>query len=123
MKVNSSQSNLIEIRPLTVENVSPYGWLLGKSIRLDSSIPTFTSVEITYRNQQRAVTSLEVHRLTQQAIVPLTGEIVHVVAGHPSRRIAGRRQHERSACLWVRGFACAPVAGIPREWTRLKLLA
>ena len=36
---------------------------------------------VTYRNRQRAVTSLEVHRLTQQAIVPLTGEIIHVVAG------------------------------------------
>ncbi len=36
---------------------------------------------VTYRNRERTVTSLEVHRLTQQAIVPLTGDIIQVVAG------------------------------------------
>jgi len=36
---------------------------------------------VIYRNRERAVPSLEVHRLTQQVIVPLTGEITHVVAG------------------------------------------
>jgi len=101
MKLNSSQPNLIDFQPLTVENFSPYGWLLGKSIRRDASIPAFSNGEIdfrqehlfdpgvggetevlwvTYRNRQRAVSSLEVHRLTQQVIAPLTGEIIHVVA-------------------------------------------
>ncbi len=98
----SSQHKLIDVLPLTVENFHPYGWLLGKSIRLDGSIPAFSDVEIdfweehvfnpgaegktevlwvTYRNRHRAVTSLEVHRLTEQAIVPLNGEIIHVVGG------------------------------------------
>ena len=97
----SSQHKLIDFQPLTVENFSPYGWLLGKSIRLDGSIPAFSNAEIdfwqehifdpgtggetevlwvTYRSRQRAVTSLEVHRLTGQAIVPLTGEITLIVA-------------------------------------------
>jgi ureidoglycolate lyase len=101
MTENSSRLNLIDVRPLTVENFHSYGWLLGKSIRLDGSIPAFSNAEIdfwqehmfdpgvggetemlwvTYRKQQRAVTSLEVHRLTQQAIVPLTDDIIQVVA-------------------------------------------
>jgi ureidoglycolate lyase len=102
MKGNSSQPNLIDVRPLTVEKFRPYGWLLGKPIRMDGSIAAFSNSDIdfwqehifnpgiggetevlwvTYRNRQRAVTSLEVHRLTQQAIVPLSGQIIHVVAG------------------------------------------
>jgi ureidoglycolate lyase len=92
----------IEIQPLTVDNFRPYGWLLGKTIRLDGSIPAFSNAEldfwhehifdpgiagetevlwVNYRNTQREVSSLEVHRLTHQAIVPLTGEIIQVVAG------------------------------------------
>jgi ureidoglycolate lyase len=102
MNDNSSHANLIDVQPLTTENFRPYGWLLGKTMKLDSSIPAFSNSEtdfwqehvfdpglggeievlwVNYRNRQRAVTSLEVHRLTQQVIVPLTGEIVHVVAG------------------------------------------
>jgi ureidoglycolate lyase len=102
MKLNSPEPSLIDFQPLTVENFSPYGWLLGKPIRLDGGIPAFSNVEIdfreehvfdsgvggetevlwvTYRNRQREVTSLEALQLTQQAIVPLTGEIIHVVAG------------------------------------------
>jgi ureidoglycolate lyase len=86
---------------LTAEHFRPYGWLLGKGISPDSSLPAFKSSEIEfcqehlfdpgpqgeievlwviYRNRSRQVPSLEVHRLTQQAIVPLTAEIIHVVA-------------------------------------------
>jgi ureidoglycolate lyase len=101
MKLNSSQPNLIDFQSLTVENFSPYGWLLGKTIRLDGSTPAFSAAEIEfwqehifdpgaggetevlwvrYRNRQREVYGLEVHRLSQQALVPLTGEIIQVVA-------------------------------------------
>ncbi len=96
------EPNLIDFQPLTVETFRPYGWLLGKPIRMAASIPAFSEVEIdfweehvfdpgvggetevlwvAYRNRQREVTSLEAHRLTQQAIVPLSGDIIHVVAG------------------------------------------
>jgi ureidoglycolate lyase len=102
MKLNSSEENLIEVRPLTIENFGPYGWLLGKAIRLDGGIPAFSNVEIdfrhehifdpgvggetevlwvNYKNRQREVSRLEVHRLSQQAIVPLSGEIIQIVAG------------------------------------------
>jgi len=77
----SSQHNLIDSQPLTVEDLRPHGWLLGKSIRLDGSIPALSNAEIdfwqehifdpgvggetevlwvTYRNRQRAVSSMEV---------------------------------------------------------------
>jgi ureidoglycolate lyase len=92
----------IDIQPLTIDNFRPYGWLLGKAIRLDGSIPAFRNAEmdfweelifnqgaggetqvlwVNYRDRSREVSRLEVHRLTQQAIVPLTGEIILVVAG------------------------------------------
>ena len=36
---------------------------------------------VSYKNRLREVSNLEVHRLSQQAIVPLTGAIIQVVAG------------------------------------------
>ncbi|MXQ10724.1 ureidoglycolate hydrolase [Microvirga makkahensis] len=35
---------------------------------------------VTYSDASRVITRLEVHHLTQQAVVPLTGEIIQVVA-------------------------------------------
>src|SRR5271169_6147389 len=102
MRDDRSQVSLIDIQPLTVDNFRSYGWLLGKTIRPNGSIPAFSSAEtdfwqehifnpgiagetqvlwVNYRNRHREVSRLEAHRLTQQAIVPLTGEILHVVAG------------------------------------------
>jgi ureidoglycolate lyase len=93
---------MIDIQPLTADNFRPYGWMLGKTILLEGSIPAFRNPEtdfwqehifdpgiggetevlwVKYRNSQHEVTCLEAHSLTQQAIVPLTGEIIHVVAG------------------------------------------
>ena len=97
----ASVANLIHFRQLTAGQFRPYGWLLGEGIRLDGSIPAFHNSEIdfwhqsifdpgiggetemlwvNYRNNQPSITDLEVHRLTQQAVVPLTGEIIQVVA-------------------------------------------
>lgn len=96
-----SQVSRIHIQLLTIDNIRPYGWLLGKTIRLDGGIPAFSNAEldfweehifdpgiggetqvlwVNYRNRQREVSRLEAHTLTQQAVVPLTGEIVQVVA-------------------------------------------
>lgn len=95
------QTSLIYIQPLTLDRFRPYGWLLGQNIRLDGSIPAFSDagldfwhehifdpgvngetevLSVNYRNRQREVSALEVHRLTQQAIIPLTGEIIQVLA-------------------------------------------
>jgi len=102
MRQDCSQISRIDIQPLTIDNLRPYGWLLGKTFRLDGSVPAFSSREmdfreehifnsgiggetqvlwVSYRDSSREVSRLEVHRLTQQAIVPLTGEIIQVVAG------------------------------------------
>jgi ureidoglycolate lyase len=107
MKHNSSHPNRIDVQPLTLDDFSPYGWMLGKTIRLDGTVPAFSSAEIdfwqehvfdpgvggetevlwvNYRNRQREVCSLEAHKFSQQAIIPLTGEIIHVVAGSQQDR-------------------------------------
>lgn len=91
---------LIEIQPLTVDRFRPYGRVLGQTIRLDCNGPAFSDARmdfwhehtfnpgvggetevlwVNYRNRRPEVSALEVHRLTQQAIVPLTGEIIQVV--------------------------------------------
>jgi ureidoglycolate lyase len=92
---------MIEVQELTVDSFCRYGWLLGKPFRLDRGIPTFRNADIdfweeqrfdsgvsgepeilwvNYRNRERTIASLEVHRLTQQVVVPLTGEIIQIVA-------------------------------------------
>jgi ureidoglycolate lyase len=91
----------IDIQTLNVDGVRPYGWLLGQALRLNDRVPAFSDAGtdfrqehifnpgiggetevlwVNYRNRQRDVSTLEVHRLTEQAVVPLTGEIIQVVA-------------------------------------------
>jgi ureidoglycolate lyase len=91
----------VQIEPLDAVRCVPYGWMLGKPMEADGDVPAFTSpasdfwrehlfdtgtpgqteiLWVNYRNQDAKVTSLELHRLTQQAIVPLTAPVVHVVA-------------------------------------------
>jgi ureidoglycolate lyase len=75
--------------------------VLGKTARPDGSVPAFSNTEtdfweehlydpgaggetqvltVNYRNRKREVSSFEVHRLCEQAVIPLTGEIIQVVA-------------------------------------------
>jgi ureidoglycolate hydrolase len=92
----------IPVEPLDPTNCMPYGWMLGKSIPVDDAdTPAFASpasdfwrehlfdtgspgpteiLWVIYRNSDENVTSLELHRLTEQAIVPLTAPVIHVVA-------------------------------------------
>lgn len=93
---------MIPIQPLTEPAFAPYGTVLGKGLPTDPAIPAFASaptdfwhehafdpgaggapevVFVVYRNATLALRALEMHRLTEQAIVPLgDGGIVHVVA-------------------------------------------
>lgn len=92
----------IEVQPLTTDKFRPYGWLLGKATPLPSEITSFSNANITfteehifdpgvhgetqilwvtYRQSCRKLQSLEVHRLCEQAVIPLTGEITQLVAG------------------------------------------
>jgi ureidoglycolate lyase len=100
-KTQGPNVSLLDIRPLTVDNFRPYGWLLGKNVRQGGNTPAFSNPDtdfwrehifdpgadgeteilwVNYRNRRREVACLEVHRLCQQTIVPLTGELIQVVA-------------------------------------------
>lgn len=87
-------------QPITPAAFASYGWMLGKPFPTDAAIPAFTNpatdfwrehvfdpgqdgepeiLWVNYRNADN-VSQLEKHLRTQQAIVPLTGSIVHIVA-------------------------------------------
>jgi ureidoglycolate lyase len=94
------------LRSLTVQALSPdafatYGWMLGKPLPSGRDIPAYTSPSsdfwrehlfdtgstgetevlwVKYRNNEEVVDSLEAHWLTEQAIVPLTGPVIQLVA-------------------------------------------
>ncbi|WP_374632050.1 ureidoglycolate lyase [Ferrovibrio sp.] len=97
-------------KPLPVETVSaaalaPFGWLLGKAVSTaDAAADTalaFTSpatdfwhehgfdtgpggetdiLWVVYRSTDRTITECEKHSLTQQAVIPLTGAIIQILA-------------------------------------------
>ncbi|MFD4840901.1 ureidoglycolate lyase [Achromobacter sp. NPDC058515] len=91
----------LEINDLTTDAFTAYGWMLGKPMPDGHGVPLYSNTAtdfwqehlfntgaggdaellwVNYRSQSAEVASLEKHLLTQQAIVPLTGEIVQVVA-------------------------------------------
>jgi ureidoglycolate lyase len=91
----------IPVEPLERHRCEPYGWMLGKPVSTAGDAPAFVSpasdfwrehlfntgtdgeteiLWVVYRNRNVEITSLELHRLTQQAIVPLTAPVVHIVA-------------------------------------------
>ena len=91
----------LEINVLTPEAFRPYGWMLGKPIPDGNGVPLYSNAGtdfwqehlfntgaggdaellwVNYRSRSLEIDSLEKHLLTQQAIVPLTGEIIQVVA-------------------------------------------
>lgn len=90
----------VQALPLSAEAFAPYGWVLGKPYPTDAAVPAYTNpatdfwrehvfdpgpdgqpeiLWVNYRNTG-PVNQLEVHLRTQQAIVPLTGPIIHIVA-------------------------------------------
>lgn len=91
----------LRIETATEQNVEPYGWLLGKSFptapgAIAFRTPTVVStreqlfdpgkdgevevVWVDYSGNDPVIARLEQHYLTQQAVVPLTGDIVQIVA-------------------------------------------
>ncbi|WP_414475086.1 ureidoglycolate lyase [Microvirga sp. M2] len=81
--------------------VAPFGWMLGKPYPCEAAAAAYRNamsafwqehlfdpgadgeVEVlwvTYRDSNQTVDRLEAHHRTQQAIVPLTGEIIQIVA-------------------------------------------
>ena len=91
----------ISVHPLEHATFDAYGWVLGASPadaepsrRFLSPATDFWSARafdtgaagqtevlwVIYRSGERVVDSLEVHHLTEQAIIPLTGSIIQIVA-------------------------------------------
>lgn len=91
----------LNINDLTPGAFWPYGWMLGKPMPDGNGVPLFSNpatdfwqehlfntgeggdaelLWVNYRNRSPEFFNLEKHLLTQQAIVPLTGEIIQVVA-------------------------------------------
>jgi ureidoglycolate lyase len=91
----------LEVNVLTPDAFTAYGWMLGKPMPDGNGVPLFSNpatdfwqehvfntgaggdaelLWVNYRSPSTEITNLEKHLLTQQAIVPLTGEIIQVVA-------------------------------------------
>ncbi|MFT4268978.1 MAG: ureidoglycolate lyase [Xenophilus sp.] len=92
---------LIPIVALTPEAFAPYGWVLGAPPAPGAAVPAFLHpatdfwrthlfdtgaggepefLWVRYRDNSTDIGTLEVHHLTEQAIVPLTGGILQIVA-------------------------------------------
>jgi ureidoglycolate lyase len=97
MPINSA----VSIQSPDPTAVAPFGWMLGKPYPLEGSATAYRNTAtafwqehlfdpgpdgevevlwVTYRDASQAIDRLEVHHLAQQAVVPLIGEIIQVVA-------------------------------------------
>lgn len=91
----------IPVHPLESQAFDAYGWVLGTPPSDSDLAPRFLSpatdfwsahafdtgaggeaevLWVVYRSSDRQIASLEAHHLTQQAIIPLTGSIIQIVA-------------------------------------------
>ena len=114
----------IRIENISESAVAPFGWMLGKSLPTATDAVAFTSptsdfwhehvfhagsggeheiLWVKYRSTEMTVARLEVHHLTQQAVVPVIGSIVQILAasdgimlGSNLRRAAHTRRHRES---------------------------
>ena len=89
----------IKIQILTEEAFRPFGWMLGKAMPKEGLVFSNAHTDfweehlfnpgmggetqilwVNYRTRQTQIMRLETHRLTQQVVVPLSREVVQVVA-------------------------------------------
>jgi len=122
----------IRVETLNETSVAPFGWMLGKPLPVATDAVAFTSpgsdfwqehvfntgadgeseiLWVKYRSDDPAVARLEVHHLTQQAVVPVIGSIVQVV-------VASDATGEPDLAT-LRAFVIAPGQGIcmrPGTW-------
>jgi ureidoglycolate lyase len=125
-------SSTITVETPSPASFAPFGWMLGQGSALTKDPVEFRSpatdfwhehdfdpgaggdtevLWVTYRDADSPVSKLEVHHLTQQAVVPLTKEIVQVLCLSD-----GNRAPDLST---LRAFALSPGVGIcmrPGVW-------
>jgi ureidoglycolate lyase len=90
----------LPLSDLTPEAFAPYGILLGKPFSIDAGLVAYGSalsgfwrehvfaaggrdpeiLWVAYRDADPRIDRLEMHKLTEQAVVPLTGDIIQIVA-------------------------------------------
>lgn len=128
----------MQVEPLSETAFAPYGRVLGEPFpgRQPESAFSFSMSDfwqaatfdpglggqtevlwVKYRNNSLLVSSMEVHWLTEQAIVPLQGgELIHVVAADDSRHQAHTRQPDLKT---IRAFHVSAGQGVcmnPGSW-------
>lgn len=96
-----SPGKQISVEAITPEAFAPFGWMLGKPFPVAEHAVAYGTADngfwhehifdpgiggehevlwVTYNVSDPTVDRLELHRLTQQAVVPLIGSIIQVVA-------------------------------------------
>ena len=96
-----SAAPLLTVEQLTPESFSPFGWVLGKAMTTAGDEPFFKGATLSmwrehlfdtgapneteivwgnFSNNNPIVRTLEKRLLTQQAVVPLTGSLIQIVA-------------------------------------------
>ena len=125
-------STTVTVDTLSPASFAPYGWVLGQSqlpkdvaVEFRSTASDFSHQHlfdpgaggdtevlwVTYRDASPAISKLEVHHLTQQAVVPLTQQIFQVLC------LSDERQAPNLSTL--RAFRISPGVGIcmrPGVW-------
>jgi ureidoglycolate lyase len=91
----------VGVQPIDPIAAAQFGWMLGKPYPVEAAAAAYRNTAtafwqehvfdpgpegkvevlwVTYHDAGQVIDRLEVHHLTEQAIVPLTGEIIQVVA-------------------------------------------
>lgn len=95
----TGQYKTVTVQSLTAQGFAAYGWVLGKpladaGVAFANPLTDFRSEHVfdcgaagqpeilwvSYRDSSPVLDMLEVHHLTEQAIVPLDGDVIHAVA-------------------------------------------
>lgn len=96
-----STPRLLPIEILSPEAIRPYGWMLGKPLPAGADAIAYTNpatdfwqehvfdpgpdgepefLWVNYRDNDPDIRQMERHHLTQQAVVPLVGEVTQILA-------------------------------------------
>lgn len=116
---------VVDIEPLTAAAFAPFGWMLGKTFPISGTAVAYGNTRngfwhehvfdpgsggeaeilwVTYDVSDTTVDRLESHHLTQQAVIPLIGSIIQIVAASD--------EHGNPDLASTRAFVLSPGMGI-----------